>query len=115
MAQLSETVQLPSGWKADADRCNVPHDLRRFARKTVRGEMLCQLGRTLPTVERNTEISKVVSMDVSRGGFGFLMDRQLYPGEEVLLWTQIGRIPCGVVRCLKHGEKCFEIGVVVRR
>ena len=115
MARLPETVQVPPQWSAPEKGSRVPHDLRRFARKTVRGEMLCQISGTLPSVPRNTEISKVVSLDVSRGGFGFLMDKQLYPGEEILLWTQIGRVPCAVARCLKHGDRCFEIGVEVRR
>lgn len=114
IARLPETVQLPSDWSAD-DGPRVPHDLRRFARKTVRGEMLCQIGGTLPSVPRSMEISKIVSLDVSRGGFGFLVDKQLYPGEELLLWTQIGRIPCGVARCVKHGERCFEVGVEIRK
>jgi hypothetical protein len=115
MARLPETVQVPPQFSATDDRPRVSHELRRFARKTVRGEMLCQVAGTLPSVPRDTEISRVVSLDVSRGGFGFLMDKQLYPGEEILLWTQIGRVPCSVARCLKHGDHCYEVGVEVRR
>ena len=115
IARLPETVQVPSHLTASDDESRVSHNLRRFARKTVRGAMLCQVGGVLPSVPRKMEISKVVSLDVSRGGFGFLLDKQLYPGEEVLLWTQIGRIPCGVARCSKHGDYCYEIGVEVRK
>ena len=116
LARLPETVQMPPHLAAGDGSSRVPCDLRRFARKTVHGEMLCQIGGgILPSVPRRPEISKVVSLDVSRGGLGFLMDKELYPGEEVLLWTQIGRIPCGVARCLKHGEHCFEVGVEVRK
>ena len=115
LARLPETVQVPPQL-AETDReSQVPCDLRRFARKTVRGEMLCQVSGTLPSVQRNPDIGKVVSLDVSRGGFGFLMDKQLYPGEEILLWTQIGRIPCKVARCLKHNDQCYEVGVEVRK
>lgn len=115
IARLPETVQVPPHLTTDDGETCSPHVLRRFARKTVRAEMLCQIGGTLPSVPRNSEINKVISLDVSRGGIGFLMNKQLYPGEEVLLWTQIGRIPCGVARCLKHNDHCFEIGVEIRR
>jgi len=114
-ARLPETVQVPPHLDATDGEARVPHDLRRFARKRVRGEMLCQVIGGMPSVPRSSEISKVVSLDVSRSGFSLLMDQQLYPGEEVLLWTLIGRIPCEVARCLKHNDRCFEIGVEVRK
>lgn len=113
-ARLPNTVQVPSHLLVGDRSSRVVRDVRRFARRTVNGEMLCQLDTALPAVPRRKEVTKVVSLDVSRNGFGFLMDRQLYPGEEVLLWTKIGRVPCGVVRCLKHGERCYEIGVEIR-
>ena len=115
IARLPQTVQVPPQLATNDHESRVPCDLRRFARKTIQGEMLCQIGGVLPSVPRKSEISKVVSLDVSRGGFCFFMDKQLYPGEEILLWTEIGRIPCGVARCLKHGDHCYEIGVEVRK
>ena len=115
IARLPQTVQVPPQLATNDRESRVPFDLRRFARKTIQGEMLCQIDGVLPSVPRKSEISKVVSLDVSRGGFCFLMDKQLYPGEEILLWTEIGRIPCGVARCLKHADHCYEIGVEVRK
>lgn len=114
LARLPQTVEVPSNVGANDRETPVPQNLRRFARETVRGEMLCQIGGVLPSVPRRLEISKVVSLDVSRGGFCFLMNKQLYPGEEVLLWTQIGSIPCVVVRCLQFNDQCYTIGVEVR-
>ncbi len=115
IARLPQTVQVPPHLAKNGRESCVPHDLRRFARKTIQGEILCQIDGVLPSVPRKSEVSKVDSLDMSRSGFSFLMDRQLYPGEEILLWTEIGRIPCGVARCLKHGDQCYEIGVEVRK
>ena len=115
LARLPNTVQLPPHLATNEGEWCVPHDLRRFARKKVRGEMVCQIVGVLPSVPRSPEIKKVHSLDMSRCGFSFLMDQQLYPGEEVLLWTPIGRIPCEVARCLKHNDRCYEVGVAVRK
>lgn len=115
LARLPLTMQVPSHLLAKEGDPRVPHDLRRFARKRAHGEMLCQILSTMPTVPRGAEIRKVMSLDVSRSGFCFLLDQQLYPGEEVMLWTLIGKIPCEVARCLKHDERCYEIGVVVQK
>ena len=114
-ARLPETVQVPPHLAVDDGESSVPQNLRRFARKKVRGEMLCQITGVLPSVPRSSEVKKVVSLDLSRSGFCYLTDQQLYPGEEVLLWTLIGRIPCEVARCLKHNDRCYEIGVEVRK
>lgn len=115
LARLPITVQAPPHLAANEGDACASQDLRRFARKRVCGEMLCQVSSTMPTVPRGREIRKVLSLDVSRSGFCFLLDQPLYPGEEVLLWTLIGRIPCEVARCLKRGDRCYEIGVEVRK
>ncbi len=69
---------------------------------------------TLPAIERPHGFTKVYTKDVSRSGISFLTTHQLYPSERVILWTQKGKLTCEVARCLKHNDKCFEVGAVYR-
>ena len=113
---LPDSVQLtPDLEAALLSRASVPHDGRRFARRKMIGDMLCQFRGALPAIPRPSGLCKVISLDISRGGIRFLTDKQMYPEEELLLWTPIGQIPCKVARCLKHDEACYEMGVEIRK
>jgi hypothetical protein len=116
-ARLPDRVQIPpqlepEQFLSDTQVC-APNEQRRYARRKMLGEMLCQVVCPLPTIPRSKGPSKVVSLDISRSGFRFLIDKQLYPEEELVLWTLIGQIPCKVARCLKHNDACYEVGADV--
>jgi hypothetical protein len=114
-----ESVQIPPELESLAHSRDgtaiTPSDLRRFARRKMLGEMFCQISGALPAFPRTSGDSKVISLDLSRGGIRFLTDKQMYPEEELLLWTLIGRIPCKVARCRKHNDACYEVGVEISK
>lgn len=117
LAKVPNRVQIPPHLDAeqflsDAQVC-APNEQRRYARRKMLGEMLCQIACPLPTIPRSKVPCKVVSLDISRSGFRFLIDKQLYPEEELTLWTLIGQIPCKVARCVKHNDSCYEVGADV--
>ncbi len=119
LEKLPDTVQVPAHLKpeefiAKGEAC-VPHNRRRFARRKMGQPVLYQIGSTLPAFPRNISTSKAIALDLSRCGIRFLSDKQLFPEEEVLLWTLIGQIPCKVARCLKHNDHCYEIGAEIRK
>ena len=77
------------------------------------GSILCQVTGPLPAFPQSSRTHKVITLDISRSGISYLADQQQFPEEEVLLWTLIGRIPCKVARCLKHNDRCYEIGAEI--
>jgi hypothetical protein len=115
LAKIPDTIEIPAHLEctgAQGSLC-MPHDRRRFARRRMGGTILCQITSPLPAVTRSAAPSKVLTVDISRSGISFLADKQFYPEEEVLLWTLIGRIPCRVARCLKHNDRCYEVGAEI--
>ena len=112
MARVLDTVQVPAYLESSESQGApiMPNDRRRFARRRMGGTILCQITGPLPTLQRSATISKAITLDISRSGISFLADQQLFPDEEILMWTLIGRIPCKVARCRKHNERCSEIG-----
>lgn len=119
LEKVPDSVQVPdyleSSVSGEQGGPCVPHDRRRFARRKMGGDFLYQCISPLPAFPRGNGLSKVLALDVSRSGISFLADMQLYPDEEVLLWTFIGRIPCKVARCLKHNDHCYEIGAEIHK
>lgn len=109
-------VQLPDSWFEPVGRTVPPppamYDRRRFPRARCRSEAVCELMPSLPAIQRRHGFCKVYMLDASRCGFGFLAPLQLYPSEQIILWTQSGKFRCMVARCTKRGPKCYEIGVV---
>jgi hypothetical protein len=119
LQKLPDTVEVPSHLApgdliAHAEAC-APHNRRRFARRKMGHQILCQVASVLPAFPRKFSTCKAIALDLSRCGIRFLLDQQLFPEEEVLLWTLIGQIPCKVARCLKHNDRCYEIGAEIRK
>lgn len=119
LEKLPDTVQIPAHLEpdklADQGEACAPHNRRRFARRKMRQQVLCQVVSILPALPRSFSTSKAIALDLSRCGISFLSDKQLFPEEEVLLWTLVGQIPCKVARCLKHNNHCYEIGAEIRK
>jgi hypothetical protein len=116
LAHVPTTVQLPDSWSGTEVSAALPtpvlNDRRRFPRSRTRTEAICEIIQGLAAIERPREFFKIHIKDVCRAGIGFLATFQLYPCEEVVLWTQTGRFRCKVTRCNKHNHKCFEVGTV---
>ncbi len=88
-------------------------DLRRFVRSQYPMRAMLEYATSLPTLSRGSEKHVVLMKDISRQGAACLHFEQLYPGEEVRLLLPMGWISYTVARCLRHGERCFEIGTVL--
>jgi hypothetical protein len=114
LRRLQAAVEVPGGWTDYFGRQGilpaVTDEQRRYARRYQREEAICEWDQTLPAIPRRHEFSKVYLKDLSRTGVAFLAILQLYPGENVALWTSRGKLNCSVVRCIKHNERCYEIG-----
>jgi hypothetical protein len=89
---------------------SVSDERRQFPRRYLRETAVCELAQSLPAIERARTFAKVYLKDVSRGGISFLAPQQLYPCEELQLWTNSGKHACRVIRCTKHNDRCYEIG-----
>jgi hypothetical protein len=117
LGSLQSTVTVPPAWADYFGQQGLlpasPDDRRRFARRYLREEAICELDQSLPAIARRHEFAKVYVKDYSRGGIAFLASRQLFPGEDLWLWTSQGKLPCSVVRCTKHHDRCFDVGAIV--
>lgn len=113
LAGMCSGVQLPEGWAeartGDRSHTLVPDDRRRFQRTVLRGEAICELIPSLPTVDRTRTLLKVHTKDLSRSGVAFFTAMQLYPNETIALWTTGGRLQGKVARCTKRNDSCFEV------
>ncbi len=85
-------------------------DSRRFARKYLRAEAAVRVHNPLPCFPRPESLDRVILLDVSRSGIGFLHYQQLYPGEGVELLTHVGKLKAVVRRCIKRCKDRYEIG-----
>ena len=116
LANVPGGVRLPDSWFEPAGGIisspPAMYDRRRFPRARFRSEAICEIIPSLPAIQRSHGFCKVYTLDISRCGFGFLAALQLFPGEQIVLWTQSGKFRCKVARCTKRNDKCFEIGAV---
>ena len=114
LSRLQSTVQIPAAWTGFWESQGVlptrSDDRRQFARRRVREEAVCEMNQTLPAISRKHEFCKVCLKDQSRNGIAFLVMRELYPNEKLILWTRSGKFDYSVARCLKHNDRCYEIG-----
>lgn len=88
----------------------VPSDFRRFGRRRLRQEAVCEVTTTLPAIERECGYHRVYLRDISRGGISFLHSEQLFPLEQVVLWTHAGKLRSLVCRCVKKSDNAYEVG-----
>lgn len=113
LSHLSSAVQLPVDWETaqhGLGRPAFPSDMRRFARITMRSDAICEVLPTLNAIERSHGLVKVHTKDISKCGVAFLMPMQMYPREQVILWTRSGKLRCEIKRCVKVRDKCYEVG-----
>jgi len=85
-------------------------DMRRTTRLYCPGKLLIESFASLPSVPRNHQYVVGYSIDISASGIRFLHDTELYPGEQVTLWTSAQRLTGTVVRCRRLNELCYEVG-----
>ncbi|MFA8017111.1 PilZ domain-containing protein [Bremerella cremea] len=86
------------------------NDMRRAARVYCPGKLLIESFASLPSVPRNHQYVVGYSVDISSTGIRFLHDTELYPGEQVTLWTSAQRLTCTVIRCRRLNKSCYEVG-----
>ena len=97
-------------------------DRRRYKRWNCRNVGALECRQTLAHVKRTQGWSRIFLKDVSLGGLAFLHSEQLFPLEQMrillpekvlkpLAETHRKRI-VEVVRCRKHGNRCYEIGAM---
>ena len=121
MAAVPCPVVLPEWLLADFPKRGMApteyHEARRYPRYHLRGhneKALLQCLPTLPTLPALTRppvVWPVYTLNVSRGGLGFLHFEQLFPGE----WTRFmlpGKITrlAEVVWCRRLGSRCYAVG-----
>src|SRR5436305_556832 len=70
----------------------VANEHRRYARKYLRQEAVCEVLPTLPAIVREHGFHRVSLRDVSRGGISFVHSEQLFPQERVVLWTSAAKL-----------------------
>jgi PilZ domain len=108
-------VVVPPGWKKSFARPgNMPaayhDDTRRFARVPCSVPAVLEVESTLPAFPRPPELYAILMKDLSRQGVALLHSEQLFPGERFQLLLPNGCLAYTVCRCLRHNERCFEIG-----
>lgn len=92
----------PQTWQGD--------EIRRYVRSHFPTRALLELKTTLPAIHRCHEKHVVLMKTISRQGSSFLHFSQLFPGERIQLLLSTGRISYTVVRCVRHNDRCYEVG-----
>ncbi len=114
LERLPSNLEVPADWtESQNQRGATPYllnDQRNYARVYARDLAVCEISPSLPAIDRKHEFLKVCTKDVSRSGMGFLAGMQMYPGEKVTLWTRGGKLRCQIMRCMKRGTRCFDVG-----
>src|SRR6185436_120753 len=112
--ELPCPVVLPSEWKDYFQRRGPQtwqgDDLRRFVRIHFPTRALMDLKTTLPAFPRIKARHVVLMKDISRQGCSFLHVEQLFPGERVGLTLPTGTVSYTIVRCVRHNDRCYEMG-----
>ncbi len=109
-------VQLPAGHDTDRVEQSPPMqgDRRRFPRMICRGKRYraaLEYRQSLSALPRPQEWHGVYTLDISRGGIGFLHSEPLYPGERMRVVLLGGAQHfIAIVRCLRLNELCYSIG-----
>ena len=110
-------VELPENWQDFHERKGAmpfaQDERRRFARMYFRHPVILETLPTLPAIPRRHEFFSALSKDISREGISLLHTQQLFPCEEITIWTPVGKLSGSVVRCTRHNDNCFEIAAFV--
>ncbi len=109
-------VKLPDGRMTEkvARALTTPEDHRRYARLICRGPQLraaLKYATTFSALPRSADWHGVYTLDVSRGGCGFLHSEPLFPGErmEIVLFGGMQH-DIKIVRCVRWEDHCFAVG-----
>lgn len=66
---------------------------------------------TLSPIRRLQALHLVLITNISKSGIGIFHSEQLYPREQLYLWTEDrGILRVDVARCRKVNEYCFDVG-----
>ena len=114
LAVLPCRVEIPAKWTDFFDQSgfapSMSDERRRFARVRIRSDAVCEVMRTLPAIERQHALHRIYLCDISRSGISFLNAIQLFPCEEIVLWTSSAKVKAVVRRCVKVCENGYQIG-----
>ncbi len=109
-------VEFPTAYTTEkvAPSLTMPEDQRRFARLICRGRHLraaLKYDATFPALPRLAGWHAVYTLDVSRGGCGFLHSEPLFPGERMEI-VLLGGAHYGIeiIRCARWDDHCFAVG-----
>ena len=107
-------VKLPEAWgnyfETSGFAPSLPDERRGFARMRIRADAVCQLNPTLPAIDRKAALHRVYLFDLSRTGISFISPEQLFPCEEVVVWTSTAKVSAVVRRCVKVCDNGYHIG-----
>jgi hypothetical protein len=111
-------VELPADWHDLFSRRgpipSSPLAVRRFNRAYFPTRSALQCYDPLPAIPRGLEVYCIYTKDLSRDGIGFFHCTPLYPGEVVRLWLPNHWADYTIVRCVRHSDRCFEIGGLLK-
>jgi hypothetical protein len=112
--QTPWTITLPETWIDYFHETGVmPNrvgEQRSALRRIVRTVGLLRIDEPLPAIPRTGGFIGVYTRDFSKNAVGLLSPIQLYPGETVRLVLPTFWLKLQVARCLRHNEKCYEVG-----
>lgn len=90
-------------------------DKRRAVRLRARTNGVLVHEVALPAVERDLEPRGVFLADVSRYGASFISGAELLPMEEVRLYLSTFWLQVRIVRALRMGPNCYQVGAELLR
>ncbi len=108
--QIELPEELQSFFEESGPMSVCENDRRRGVRTRVRTRGILIPTRWLPSMPRTTAPIAIYTKDFSKTGFGFLSDRQFFPGEEVRILLATFWMDIAVRRCRRLGECCYESG-----
>lgn len=83
---------------------------RKSVRFSALAKTILEVKATILSANSPRREFAVLRTDLSGEGIAFLHSAQLFPGDLVTVWFPTGKLECHVARCVKHNDKCFEIG-----
>jgi hypothetical protein len=115
IASLPCEINLPKGLNrpvAEQYRfCSGPADKRRFMRRSFIDQAALHYLPTFPALRRPRGFCRIYTVNLSRGGLGFMHSGQLFPKECATIVLVNGRQVVVEVQCCRRIQaKCFEIG-----
>lgn len=111
---LDDEIQLPLSLSKFFEETGpitpIANDRRRSVRTRVRTRCVIVPEYWLPAFPRCETPELAYTRDFSKTGFGFLLHKQLYPGEHIRVLLATFWMEVRITRCRRLGERCFEVG-----